>query len=72
MKNTNMKEDPLDWERRNRLWKAQPREARKLIIQGSAEALMSAEPDISTEQLLQRLVDTFGAEMHEVTAALKD
>lgn len=72
MKNTGMKEEPLDWERRNRIWKSQPREARKMIIQASAEALMSNEPDISTEQLLQRLVDTFGAEMHEVASALKD
>lgn len=67
-----MNQEPLDWERRNRIWKSQPREARKMILQGSAEALMSCEPDISTEQLLQRLQDTFGAEIHEVVSALKD
>lgn len=63
-------ENRLNYETRRGLWKAQPREARKMIVQGSIESLLSCEPDISTEQLIQRIVDTFGCDHHEVMMAI--
>lgn len=56
-------------EERRQIWKAQPREARKLLINGAFEALIDTE-DLSTENAIQRIIDTFGCDHYEVIKAL--
>lgn len=69
---SNKNKEPLDWNSRNRMWRMYPEPDRQNIILGSMEAIESVEPDISTERMIQMIIDTLGCTHEEVIEAMKD